>query len=216
MGAQRRKLSRRPKPATGSTINSLWQELRILQDVRARAGRKLRRRSRLTTLRAVSAKFEKSEGKIVVELSTGLTISFRPRDAQGLEAAAPGDLKQIEISPSGFGLYFPRLDADLYIPALLEGFFGSRRWMAARLGERGGKATSQAGARAGLNARAHRSAWLRTILRSWVSSMSARSSRSSASTMPGRASRSLRTTQPWPRSRKSRRSRMSSIASSLS
>ena len=105
----------------------------------------LRRR---TTPRAVSAKFDKGEGKIVVELSTGLTISFRPRDAQGLEAAAPGDLKQIEISPSGFGLYFPRLDADLYIPALLEGFFGSRRWMAARLGGRGGKATSQAKAAA--------------------------------------------------------------------
>lgn len=112
---------------------------------RANARGALRRR---TTPRAVSAKFDKGQGKIVVELSTGLTISFRPRDAQGLEEAAQTDLKEIEISPSGFGLHFPRLDADLYIPALLEGFFGSRRWAAARLGARGGRATSEAKAEA--------------------------------------------------------------------
>jgi hypothetical protein len=98
--------------------------------------------------RAVSAKFDKDQGKVVVELSTGLTIAFRPRDAQGLEKASQADLKQIEISPSGFGLHFPQLDADLYIPALLEGFFGSRKWAAAQLGARGGKVTSEAKAAA--------------------------------------------------------------------
>lgn len=98
--------------------------------------------------RAVAAKFDKDQGKVVVELSTGLTIAFRPRDAQGLEKARQADLKQIEISPSGFGLHFPQLDADLYIPALLEGFFGSRKWAAAQLGARGGKVTSEAKAAA--------------------------------------------------------------------
>jgi len=112
---------------------------------RANARGALRRR---TTPRAVSAKFDKGQGKIVVELSSGLTISFRPRDAQGLEEATQTDLREIEISPSGFGLRFPRLDADLYIPALLDGFFGSRRWAAARLGARGGRATSKAKAEA--------------------------------------------------------------------
>jgi hypothetical protein len=53
-------------------------------------------------------------------------------------------LDPIEISPSGFGIHFPKLDADLYLPALLEGLLGSRAWMAARLGARGGKATSPA------------------------------------------------------------------------
>jgi hypothetical protein len=97
-----------------------------------------------TTPRAISAVFDEGQGKIVIELSTGLTISFYPRDAQGLEEATPADLKDIEISPSGFGLHFPRIDADLYVPALLEGFFGSRKWAAARLGAQGGKATSEA------------------------------------------------------------------------
>lgn len=98
--------------------------------------------------RAASAKFDKDQDKIVVELSTGLTIAFHPKDAEGLERATQADLEKIEISPSGFGLHFPRIDADLYIPALLEGFFGSRSWAAARLGARGGKATTKCKAEA--------------------------------------------------------------------
>ena len=80
----------------------------------------------------------------MVSLSSGLDVSFRPRDAQGLEGAKPEDLAVIEVSPSGQGLHFPRLDADLFVPALLEGFLGSPAWMAARPGAEGGKSTSEA------------------------------------------------------------------------
>ena len=62
----------------------------------------------------------------------------------GLENAKPSQLEEIEISPSGFGIHFPKLDADLYLPGLLEGFLGSKRWMASRLGQIGGKSRSAA------------------------------------------------------------------------
>jgi hypothetical protein len=75
-------------------------------------------------------------------------VSFSPERAQGLAGAKPSDLAEIEITPSGYGLHWPRLDADLWLPALLEGVFGSRAWMAARLGAVGGKATSDAKAAA--------------------------------------------------------------------
>jgi Protein of unknown function (DUF2442) len=91
---------------------------------------------------AVSACFDRRSGRVVVELSSKLAVSFSPADAQGLEHARPSQLEPIEISPSGFGLHFPKLDADLYVPALLEGFLGSKRWMAARLGHVGGKSRS--------------------------------------------------------------------------
>jgi hypothetical protein len=97
---------------------------------------------------ALSARYDRRIGRVVVRLSTGLEISFSPRDAQGLETATAEQLREIEIDPPGFGLHFPALEADLYIPALLEGFFGSKRWMATRLGELGGKAKSAAKARA--------------------------------------------------------------------
>jgi hypothetical protein len=93
---------------------------------------------------ALSARYDRRISRVVVRLSTGLDIAFSPHDAQGLETAKPADLTEIEISPSGLGLHFPKLDADLYLPALLEGFLGSKKWMAARLGERGGRAATPA------------------------------------------------------------------------
>jgi hypothetical protein len=57
-----------------------------------------------------------------------------------LEGASAVQLSRIEITPSGLGLHFPELDADLYIPGLLGGVFGSKAWMAAQLGREGGKA----------------------------------------------------------------------------
>jgi Protein of unknown function (DUF2442) len=95
--------------------------------------------------RAVSPRYERENGGIVIGLSSGADLSFSPHDAQGLEKARPSQLDEIEISPSGFGIHFPRLDADLYLPAVLEGFFGSKRWMASRLGQAGGKSRQRYG-----------------------------------------------------------------------
>jgi len=94
--------------------------------------------------RAIAAHYDRASGRIVIHLSSNLDLSFSPRDAQGLENAKPSQLEEIEISPSGFGIHFPKLDADLYLPGLLEGFLGSKRWMASRLGQIGGKSRSAA------------------------------------------------------------------------
>ncbi|RXH57686.1 DUF2442 domain-containing protein [Granulicella sibirica] len=94
--------------------------------------------------KAVSAKYDRHIRRVVVQLSSNLGIFFSPRDAEGLEHATAEQLAEIEISPSGYGLHFPRLDADLYLPALLEGVFGSERWMASRMGMRGGRSRSAA------------------------------------------------------------------------
>jgi hypothetical protein len=93
--------------------------------------------------RVISARYDRRTGRIVIHLSSRLIVSFAPEDAQGLETAQPSQLNQIEISPSGFGLYFPAVDADLYVPALLEGFLGSKSWTASRLGQVGGRSTSK-------------------------------------------------------------------------
>ena len=100
-----------------------------------------------TTPHAVAARYDGTRNRIVIELSTGIELAFPPGSAQGLETASPADLAKIEIDPPGFGLHFPRLDADLYVPALLEGALGSQAWAAARMGQEGGKAkhTRQAG-----------------------------------------------------------------------
>jgi hypothetical protein len=94
--------------------------------------------------RAISAHFDRRRGRVVINLDSKLDVSFSPHDAEGLERAKPSQLEEIEITPSGFGIHFPKLDADLYLPGLLEGFLGSRKWMASRLGQAGGKSRSRA------------------------------------------------------------------------
>jgi len=109
---------------------------------RRAAGRKA------STPAATAARYDRKANRIVLSLNTNLEIMFSPKNAQGLEHATPSQLSAIEISPSGYGIHFPRLDADLYLPALLEGFLGSRKWMAARLGAQGGKSRTRAKAAA--------------------------------------------------------------------
>ena len=92
---------------------------------------------------ATSARYDRKSRNIIVNLSTGIGIFFSPKETQGLQHASPAQLSEIAITPSGFGLHFPKLDADLYVPTLLEGLLGSRKWMAARLGATGGSVRSK-------------------------------------------------------------------------
>jgi hypothetical protein len=119
----------------------------------------------LSEPKAVEAHYDRKMQRIVIQLNTGLDLVFPPRIAQGLENATAPELSRIEISPSGFGVYFPALDADLYIPSLFQGFFGSKKWTAARLGAVGGKtksvakaAAARANGKLGGRPRAHRAA----------------------------------------------------------
>ena len=97
---------------------------------------------------AVAARYDRRADRVVVQLSNDVELSFSPRIAQSLESAKPAQLAAIEVSPSGLGLHWPKLDADLYLPALIEGALGSKRWMAAHLGSRGGHVRSEAKAAA--------------------------------------------------------------------
>jgi hypothetical protein len=95
-----------------------------------------------------SATAARRRGRIVVSLNNGLELTFPPAIAQGLEKAKAHDLTDIEISPSGFGIHFPKLDAHLYLPAFWREVFGSKSWMASQLGAAGGAARSAAKASA--------------------------------------------------------------------
>ena len=54
---------------------------------------------------------------------------------EGLEEADTDKLAEIEIISGGLCLYWPQLDADLYVPGLLDGVFGTRQWMNSLFGE---------------------------------------------------------------------------------
>lgn len=93
---------------------------------------------------AVSARYDRRRARVVITLNTGVELAVPTRLAEGLAGASPENLADIEISPAGLGLHWPRLDADLYVPGLLQGLFGSKSWMARHLGAEGGRARTVA------------------------------------------------------------------------
>ena len=98
------------------------------------AEQRMRERMELSP-RAIAARYDRRVSRIMVSLNNGLELAFPKHLAVGLADAKPADLAVIEITPTGLGLHWPKLDADLYLPALLEGVFGSPRWMAGLLGK---------------------------------------------------------------------------------
>ncbi len=97
-----------------------------------------------TVPHATAARYDKRLRMVMVALNTGLTVAFRSADVQGLESATVADLAAVELDADGFGLHFPTLDADIWLPGLLAGHFGSAAWTAARMGKAGGRSRSVA------------------------------------------------------------------------
>lgn len=98
-------------------------------------------------IRVIKAKYRARGDHVVLLLSTGIEVAIPRALIQGLEGRKPEELGQIEIEGPGSGLHWPALGIDHYVPALLGGVFGTRRWMA-EVGKKGGSARSSAKAAA--------------------------------------------------------------------
>ena len=99
-------------------------------------GAEKRLHGRLRTLpRATGARCDRRAAKVIVRLSSGIELGVPVRMAQGLSGASHSELVEIPITPTGLGRHWPQLDADRYLPAPIEGIFGTRRWMAAHAGQ---------------------------------------------------------------------------------
>lgn len=106
-----------------------------LTDARIDAAIDRGRTARLTEPRALAARYDHHLGRVIVELTNGCTFAFPPRLAQGLETATEDQLAQVEILGAGHGLHWEALDADLSVPGLLAGLFGTKAHMARRAGQ---------------------------------------------------------------------------------
>ena len=75
----------------------------------------------------------------------GGTLCNGTLDLQGASAA---ELANAQVDGVGFNLNFPAIDADLYVPALVSGIFGTQRWMTRALARIAGRTRSPAKASA--------------------------------------------------------------------
>lgn len=92
---------------------------------------------------AVNVQYDSKLRVLVVSLSNGRRLAMPVENLQGLESASPEQIRMYELVGRGTGIHFPALDADFYVPALIEGVYGNRVWMS-ELGRKGGSATSEA------------------------------------------------------------------------
>jgi hypothetical protein len=116
----------------------------VLMDADVRRAEEVAREEMAAGPRAVAARYDRRRARVILSLDNGLELAFPPGLAEGLDTGSAAELSSIEITPSGLGLHWPKLDADLYLPALLKGVFGSPRWMAGLMGRKGGLARTEA------------------------------------------------------------------------
>lgn len=100
-----------------------------------------------TEPRALAARYDESTGRIVVDLTDGCTFAFPARRIEELENASDKEIDEVEVAGAGFGLHWPSRDADLTLGGLMNGVFGTRKWMS-ELARRAGRTTSPAKAAA--------------------------------------------------------------------
>lgn len=93
---------------------------------------------------ARAAHYDRNADRVVVELVNGATFAFPPRLVEGLDRASPDAIAEVEVIGAGYGLHWESLDLDYSVPGLMNGVFGTARWMAAKAG----RATSPAKAAA--------------------------------------------------------------------
>ena len=94
--------------------------------------------------RASAARYEPVTGRLVIDLVNGCSYAFPVALVQDLQDASDADLAGVQVDGFGFNLHFPALDADLYVPALVSGLFGTRAWMTRELARIAGQTTSPA------------------------------------------------------------------------
>ncbi|MGH8144423.1 MAG: DUF2442 domain-containing protein [Steroidobacteraceae bacterium] len=79
--------------------------------------------------RAIKAKYDARNARLVVELSNGVILMLPPKLLQGLESATRAQLAKVKLTPLGTGLHWEEIDADLSVAGLAGGAFGSKVWM---------------------------------------------------------------------------------------
>lgn len=105
-----------------------------LTDAQIAAAEERGRIVRATRPHAASARYDPKSERMIVDLDNGATFAFPPRLVQGLENATQDELSEVEMLGDGFGLHWERLNVDFTVGGLLNGVFGTARWMAEKAG----------------------------------------------------------------------------------
>src|SRR5690606_13365070 len=100
-----------------------------LTDEQIEAANERGRICRETHPHAAAARYDAKADRGVVELLNGATFTFPPRLVQALHDATPAQIAEVEVLGAGYGLHWESLDLDYSVPGLMNGVFGTAKWM---------------------------------------------------------------------------------------
>jgi len=103
------------------------------------AGKARRARGEL----AKSVAYDARRRRLNIELMSGVAIAIPVAQVECLASARPAAIRAVQVTGGGSGLRWPALDADLSVPDLVAGCFGTRTWMKS-LARSAGRVTSEA------------------------------------------------------------------------
>jgi predicted TPR repeat methyltransferase len=79
--------------------------------------------------RVLNATYSKATDRLRLVLDDGAIYTIPRRLIQGLAGAQEKELNRIQMLGGGTGLLWPFLDVAHYVPGLLQGVYGSEKWM---------------------------------------------------------------------------------------
>ncbi|MFN0109438.1 MAG: DUF2442 domain-containing protein [Blastocatellia bacterium] len=82
-----------------------------------------------TEITASSVRYDQASGRLILELKNGSTFIVPSDLIQGLRDAEPELIAKAKLGPRGASLHWAKLDVDFSVGGLLEGRFGTKKWM---------------------------------------------------------------------------------------
>lgn len=112
---------------------------------------KIRGAEKLARLpKASSARYDAKSKRIVIDMTTGITLMIPVSLIQGLQTDDAEALADFELMAQGTQIHWETLDAQFTIESFLKGVFGTQKWMSelrehlAEIGRKGGSARTSA------------------------------------------------------------------------
>jgi Protein of unknown function (DUF2442) len=91
---------------------------------------------------AIEAGYESLRDAVFVELDNGIRFEIKRELLQGLQDATPEELGKVKVIGSGALIAWEHPEVTFTVFGMLQGLFGSRKWMS-ELGRAGGSMTSE-------------------------------------------------------------------------
>jgi len=82
-----------------------------------------------TEIQASSARYDQTTNRLILGLKSGAAFIVPCDLIQGLRDAAPEQIAKVKLGPRGASLHWTKLDVDFSVEGVVQGRFGTKKWM---------------------------------------------------------------------------------------